>query len=303
MSFIQKVQRNAPATLTAYFYSGETLTDPDANDVDISIVNADGSVHTAATPATRVSTGKYTFTLPAQSALQNLTASWAGLMSAVPVTVTTYVEVVGSFYFDIAELRAYDNVLSNVVKFPTQRLIDVRDEVEAEFESICDRGFVSRFDRQVLTGDGTNELWLENPDITNVTKLLVDGADWAAYISDLRVDVLNSKMVFFRRRSGRVFTEDADVVIEYEYGMKPTPLTIHDKALKRARGLLTSKNARIDERATVINADFGRVNLATPGMDMGFGRYVRSGLGVWHTGIPDIDVALERLRFKDGGAS
>jgi len=299
---IDRVQRNTPATLQVSFYVDEALTDPDGNAATFTAVKADGTTHTATTAATRQSQGKYSFNLPSQSALQNLTCTWAGTFSGAAVSIVTFVEIVGSFLFSVAEMRAYDAVLTDTSKYPYDTIISKRMQVEQEFESICKRAFVTRFDRETFEGDGSTVLWVSNPDVTNVTKLTIDGVDYMSYVTagSLRVDRYNSKLLYWTDRSGLFFIEGAPIVIEYEYGMKPTPWDISEKAKKRARGFLTSKNTRIDERATVINADFGRINLATPGMDMGFGRYVRSGLGVWHTGVPDIDVVLERHRFKDG---
>jgi len=84
--------------------------------------------------------------------------------------------------------------------------------------------------------------------------------------------------------------------------MKKVPFAIFDKSRVRARYYLTSRNTRIDERVSVINADgFGRFNLATPGMEMGFGRYVRSGMGVWYTGMPEVDVVLKDFIYEAAG--
>jgi hypothetical protein len=80
------------------------------------------------------------------------------------------------------------------------------------------------------------------------------------------------------------------VTAEYEYGMTRVPLLIKQKALKRAKMFLVGANSTIDERALTMNLpDIGSINLATPG--------VRGS----ETGVPDIDVVLNRYNL-DGGA-
>ncbi len=83
------------------------------------------------------------------------------------------------------------------------------------------------------------------------------------------------------------------IYIEYEYGTAQVPRMISEKAKKRAKGNLIGLASTIDPRATTMNIpDVGFVNLATPGQ--------RGS----QTGIPDIDVILERYSRSSsmGGA-
>jgi len=299
---MERVLRNTPSTLSVTFYANENPVDPDSNAVTVSAVKADGTSHIAPVAATRTGVGVYTYTLASQSALQELTFSWTGLISGQSTTLTTTVEIVGGFLFTAAELRAYDTSLT-AIKYPYNRLAEARMFVENEFERICSRAFVPRFGRETLTGDGTDQLWLDMPDVHRVTKLTVDGtdrlADWVTS-NKIKVDKDATNLLFMD--DGTTFPELSDIVIEYEHGMKKVPFAIFDKSRVRARYYLTSRNTRIDERVSVINADgFGRFNLATPGMEMGFGRYVRSGMGVWYTGMPEVDVVLKDFIYEAAG--
>jgi hypothetical protein len=299
---MERVQRNTPSTLSVTFFANETPVDPDGNSVTVSATKADGTTHISPVAATRTGAGVYTYALAAQAALQQLKFSWTGAISGQSVTLTTEVEIVGGFYFTVAQLRAYDSSLS-LSKYSYDQVVEARMSAESEFERICKRAFVPRFGRETLTGDGTEQLWLDRPDITSITKLTVDGVDkLASWVTSGRVKVDRdaTNMLFFD--DGGVWYDLSDIVIEYEHGMKSIPFQIYDKSRQRARHFLTSKNARIDERVSVINAEgFGRFNLATPGMEMGFGRYVRAGKGDWYTGVPEIDVVLKDYIYESAG--
>lgn len=300
-----RILRNTPATLTVTFYADETAVDPDGNAATFTAVKADGTTHTATTAATRITTGKYSFALPGQSALNELTCTWTGLFGGVSGSIVTMVEIVGGFYVTVAEVRAYDNSIT-AVKFPYDSVTDARRATEEEFERVCGQAFVKRFNREVLSGDDTNELWLTWPWVSTITKLTFDGTDvLSSYLPYIRVSSDNSKMIFFTEGSGLTWPSDTDIVIEYEHGRKATPFEIANVAKKRIRDRLLWKNARIDDRVAVIQGDnqFGRFNLATPGMDMGFGRYTRASMGVWHLGVPAIDIVLDDFIYEPKGVA
>lgn len=271
----ERVRRNTAATLSVTFYGDETPIDAD-DAVTVEIRKADGTELYAGT-ANRTETGVYTYTLPPQSQLNNLNVDWSGSFGSNPATVTTYVEIVGAEYFSIAEFRAYDTVLSNTTKYTTQKLIDARSAVEAEFEGICRRAFVPRYHREVIEGDGTGYIWLSKPEPLHVISLTVDGDNWADVTP--RRHAYNLRQLYFPNNS---IPSGSEVVIEYEYGMWTVPERIKHAALKRAKYRLVAGSSRIDERATVMNVpDFGNFVLATPGQR---GSY---------TGIPDVDVVLD----------
>lgn len=301
---MDQILRSTPSTLSVTFTVNETPTDPDGNAATFTAKKPDGSVaYTGA--ATRTGVGVFTWPFVSQSALMRFTNYWSANFSAQPVTIKTGLEIVGDFFFTVSQLRGYDAAL-NAVKYPYSDVLDSRQSVEKEFERVCKRAFVRRYERETLTGDYTNELWLLHPDVGDVTSLTFDGDDVLSdYLPYIRVSNENSKMIYFTVESGLVWPGDTDIVVEYEHGFADVPYQIHDKAMKRARGLLLGKNARIEDRVSVIQGgeQFGRFNIATPGMDMGFGRYVRSSMGVWHTGIPDVDVVLEDFIYEPEGVA
>ena len=271
---MMRITRGSPATLGATFYDVETPYDVD-DTVTVTITRADGSLLITGT-AVPVAVGKYTYELPPQAQVASLTVEWAGERNSVPVTVTTRVEVVGGEFFSIPELRAYDEVLQSTTRFPTDRLTQARLAVEAEFEDVCHRAFVPRYARDVLIGEGASTLWLSKPQPLRILSCTVNGDAWddmAFYVPEYNLRVISLE-------SG-VWPRDGRIVIEYEYGMPSVPIRVKYAALKRAKYALVASNARIDERATVMNVpDFGNFVLSTPGIR---GAY---------TGIPEVDVVL-----------
>ena len=271
-----RIVRGSPATLTAVFYVDDAPADLDAVPT-VTVTRVDGS-QVATGAATRTGLGTYIYTLPAQSQLAVLTADWSGVLNGGAVSTETYAEVVGAEYFSIAELRAFDSVLSNTTRYPDSKLKAARLAVESEFEGICGRSFVPRYAREVLYGDGNGVLWLANPEPLRVISCTVNGEDWSAKEftrPDYNLRVLGLPMWEYWPR-------DAQVVLEYEYGKPEAPIRIKQAAMKRAKYTLVSDQSRIDERATTMNIpDFGNFVLATPGMR---GSY---------TGIPEVDVVLQ----------
>lgn len=302
---IERILRNTPTTLSVTFTVDEVPTDPDGATANFSALKADGTTHTASTPATRTGVGAFTYSMPSQANLNVLATSWTATMSAQPVTIKSSVEVVGDFYFTISDLRAYEKKFTdNPSIYTYDKLSKARQATEEEFERICHRAFVPRFGRWVGQGDGSKELWLDHSDVYLLTKFTINGVDQLSYQTSgqLRIDRDDTKLLYFTEQSGMTFTNNADIVVEYEHGFKVTPFPIYDKAKKRARMYAMGQNVRTDERVSVISdRDGGRYNMATPGMEMGFGRYTRSSMGIWWIGVPDIDVVLNDFIVDHSG--
>ena len=279
---VERILRNTPATLTVTFYTDEVTTDADGA-VTVTVKRADGSTLStgSATHVGAVNSGKYAYSLAAQGNLNNLTVDWAGVFSGAASTITTFAEIVGGHYFTIAELRGWDIVLADTVKYPLAKMQEARDATEVEFERICHRAFVPRFAREIIEGDGADRIWLSYPEASKI--LTVNGLTVVS--TDYRRDGMRQLLW-----PNNVFVNGDLYTIEYEYGLQPTPLDIKRAALRRARGRLVGERSRIDERATVMQIpDFGTFNLATPG---------KAGS---YTGIPDIDVVLEAYMLGNVG--
>lgn len=293
---VERILRNTPATLSITYYGEETPADADGT-VNITIKRrSDGTtiVNNAVAPHVGAAgTGQYKYDLAPRSTVDSLVASWTGTFGGVVSTITTYIEIVGGFYFTLAELRASDSALADTTKYPTTTLEKIRQAVEIEFEQICHRAFVPRFAYERLAGDGTTEILLGHPEPTNILSLrigtyLTGTVDYASHIPYIVSD--GHRIIELEDGYAWPQSDVSNVVIEYEYGRPYCPGDVKDAALKRAKNRLVSKNARIDERATSMNVpDFGTFTLATPGRD---GSY---------TGIPDVDVVLDRWALMQTG--
>lgn len=289
---MDRVLRNTAATITVTFFDGSSPAEADGT-VTILAKRADGSTLLSTNATNEAAVGEYSVVIPPQANLNILTLTWSGTFTGTPITIESTVEIVGAFYFSIAELRNYDKALENVTRFPIEDLINARTFVESEFEDICDRAFVPRFHREtgVEVDPDTGQLWLEKPEITSVLSVSTDGTDQSEWISSgyFKKDKYSPSVLHTSSSALSVVTA-IDVTMEYEYGMKQAPVLIKQKALKRAKTLLLGQNSTIDERALTMSLpDIGTVNLATPG--------VRGS----ETGVPDIDVVLNRYKI-DGGA-
>lgn len=279
--YTERIVRNVPSDITFTFVNGDDLVDPDGNAATVTITKADGSVVVTDAAATRISQGKYKYTLPGQSDLNLLKAVWTGEFSTLDRSETSYVEIAGAYFFTLRELRNYDAVLQQA-RFTDELLSNERRRTEDEFERVTGRGFVPRFMREVLYGEDTNTLWLEKPEVHAVTKLTVDGEDKLSLIDDGTIAADSSNLHVLRWTGGK-FYSDAKVVIEYEYGSEIVPYECKRLAMKRARGMLLGDQAKIDERATSMVNEQGSFRLSTPGFRGAF------------TGIPDIDVYLNSM--------
>ncbi len=281
---LDRIRRGSPAVLSVTFYGDDVPTSADGI-VTYEVKNQNGT-SVASGNASNASTGTYQFTLPAQANLAQLTVTWAGQFSGQAASVQTAVEIVAGDYFTVAELRNFDSVLTSTAKYPNDKLRDARTSAEVDFERICGRAFLPRYAKQTLSGDRSRNLWLSNPSFLRVISLTVDGEDWSDKTLYMEPDNLR---VIRLADDYRWPCGDYNIVIEYEHGMDAVPFDIKRAAMKFARYKVVADQARIDERATVMNIpDFGTFSLATPGFR---GSY---------TGIPDVDVVLREYELVGG---
>lgn len=293
---LSRVARTSAAVLSHTFYVDETATDSSTT-VTYAVTDANGTAVTSGN-ATHGDTGTYSFALPSQSLLSLLTVTWSATISGVAVTEQDQAEVVGGFFFSLAEGRGSDASLSDTSKYPTMDLVDKRTEVEQECEAICDRTFVPRYARVTLDGSGASDLVLTHPgpdrtvahvrSIRSVTMAPRADETFVAFtvaeLAALRV----SDDGTLRRLDGTTFTEGfANVVVEYEYGLDAPPEDLQQAALRRFRSRLNMNKTGIPDRATSFTlAEGGAFRLSMP--------------GAWTTGIPDVDAAYARYSRRDG---
>lgn len=295
---MDKILRNTSQTVSVVFYINNVATEADGA-VTVVAKKADGTTLFSTTATNDAAVGSYSVTVPAQADLNSLTLTWTGAFSTVSMSVVSNVEIVGGFFFTIAELRNYDSVIAgNLTRFPDSALIKARDEVEAEFEDICHRAFVPRFWREtgIETDSDTSMLWLEKPEANRFLSFKVNNVDYLSWYTAgyFTRDKYSPRGILVTGAATGLFAYDpfyypTALVIEYEYGALQVPTPIKEKALKRAKQKLLGLSSTVDERAlTMTLPDIGTINLATPG--------VRGS----ETGVPDIDVVLSRYTLNGG---
>lgn len=152
------MQRTAGVlTFTPVDSDGEPST-VDPGTVTVGVVNSAGDVVVAAGTATTAAGATRTVPLTAvhTAELDVLTATWTA--SAVTIGVTTH-DVVGGVYFQVAALRLDEPTLRDESKYPREFLVDVRNEVEAFFESETNYAWVPRFSVVDVSPGGLTDLF------------------------------------------------------------------------------------------------------------------------------------------------
>jgi hypothetical protein len=290
---LTRVARTAAATITHLFEVDETATDPAGNAATVAFTDANGTAVTSGA-GTRVSTGLYSFVLPGQASLAGLTAAWTGTIGGSTVTELDYVQIVGGYFFGLAEARADDSSLADTAKYTTADLLARRTEVEAECSEICDRAFVPEYRRRVVNGTGTNELLLTDGDIRTIRSVKVaprrDQAFVALTTGQLAaLDITDDSVL--RRVDDNTWTEGwGNIVIEYEVGLDFPPPDLRRAAMTRLRSRLNLTKTSVPDRAISFTAtDGGTYRLSTP--------------AAYRTGIPEVDAAYARYSRRPEASS
>jgi hypothetical protein len=262
---VQRVLRGTSATVEVEWLDSEGSAVPPPT-VTVGVTRANGTVLVPAGTVTAPN-GSYTLT-PAQTALlDELTLTWTSVDSVRTATV----EVVGGFYFSLAQARSVDRSLEDVSRYPTAEVLATRQEVEEEFEAICEVSFVPRFRRAVLRGRV-----LPDPLVRRIRSVSVGGVAYtAAQVAAVSFDPAGVVNLPTR----------GEAVIEYEHGWDAPPADLRRAAITRLRSRLNAAKSAIPERATSFSfTEGGGYRLDTPGEHK--------------TGIPDVDAVLERYQHR-----
>lgn len=291
-----RVAVTSAAVLTHRFELGETLTDS-TTPVAVSVTDPSGTVVATGT-ATKAVTGVYTYALPPQAALTVLRVAWAATIDTAAVVEYDTVEVVGGFFFTLAEGRASDTSLADRDKYPTDDLAEKRVLVEEECEAICDRAFVPRYGRVTLDGTGSADLVLAHPDpdrsVAHVRA--IRSVRMAAQTGGPLVDFTTGQLAALLVRSDNTITRSdgalwaegyGNVSIEFEYGLDAPPEQLRQAAMVRLRSLLNVNKTSVPDRALSFTAgDGGTYRLTMP--------------GAYATGIPGVDAVYARYSRRSG---
>lgn len=276
----------APATLTVTFYDGgETAVDPGT--VTVTITRADGTAVVTAAATSGTGAAARTYALAAQTQLNNLTAVWTASVGGR--VVTTRHEIVGGFYADLADIRALEG-LSNVTKYPTALLDQVRRQAEDRFEWATRVAWVPRFARETLDGNNRSDVLLTWPRPRTLLSVTTDGAA----VTDLTTFKFYTYGVL-ERTNGVWFLADVygggqNVIVEYTHGYDRPPEDIRWAFFTYVRYLLFETQSRIPDRASAFTTPDGTFQLVTAGFQR-------------PTGLPDVDAILNARSHRVPGVA
>lgn len=277
------ILRGVAATLSFQFTDADGEPAAPAGAVTVGVAEADGTVVVAAGTSTAgTGTDPRTYTLAAQTTLELLTVTWTDAGDSS--THTQLVEVVGGYWFSVADASARDDKLNDRAKYPTPRILAVRAEVEVEAENITGQAWVPRYRREEIAGTGNDTLVCDEVAIRTVRSVRAYSSDGTTYTSWTAAEI--AELTFTAHgtiiRPG-VWAKGTKYVVEYEHGHDRPTADLRDAAITRLRHRLNSHRSGIPDRATSMSTEQGQTfALATPGL-RGF-----------VTGIPDVDVVYGR---------
>jgi len=217
---------DTPSRPRGKFYSAGALVDLDAAALPtVTLTRPDGTPGPAAADITRVSQGVYDFRLVAADVADPVVydVAWSGSIGGQPTTITTQVEAVGEFLFNLSDLRGLrvgngtPFAATAVPNFTDEQLHEARTATLEEFTRILGFSPVPRFAREVHDGDGCDRLALDEREATKLLAVTVDGAvqnlgGWTLQESG----ILRTTSAF--RPAGYIRGGIANVAVEYVHG-------------------------------------------------------------------------------------
>lgn len=287
-----RVLRTAKTTLSRTFYLDEVATSA-TGVVTVTITREDGTVVQTGNATGPDANQVYTFTFNGSDILDRLPVSWALTVGGDALVLDQdVIEVVGGYYFGLSEARQIDTTFTNITRYPTADVIEVRTQVEVECENICRQAFVPRFERERLDGHPQQRhLRLRWPYIRKVRAVTVNGVAW----DQARVDAIGPDRLgiirpgtewwwFWGGGFGSVWPWGiGNIVVEYEHGQdRPDPDIVRGSKL-RWKSLMFERKSRSplpDRSERLQTSEIGVVSLASESQ--------------WSTGIPSVDAAYSR---------
>lgn len=282
-----RVLRSTALTILSPTFVGADGESPanTASTPTAAVEREDGTSLTAASvSATPVATGVYSATLTTThtSQVDRLKVTWSGTAGSLAQVYVQTVEVVGGHYVTIPELRG-EQGLDDTVKYPLALLRRVRDAWADRIEDACGIAFVPRYERDVVSGDGTSFLALSRIRPTSLLSVTIDGTSQTLSGFSLHPEgVIEYEGTSFPYPSG----SGPNVVVAYEHGFPSCPEDIRHEVLKACRYELRRYK---DPQATdVLSQTFengATVRYPTASADR-------------PTGLPSLDAVLERYKYR-----
>lgn len=227
--------------------------------------------------ATRVSVGCYDFVLTAANTAQcdTLDATW----TSTGATFHTTVEVIGSWPVSLAQLRAGNTELADLVRYPAALLRAARDLALDRMETACQVAWSTRRARATLDGDGSGLIILPHSEVQQVLALTVDGTAWAP--GDCKLWPWGG----LAAPDGQTWVRGLrNITVDYLHGAARCPAPVADAVVELAIGACIEYGTRVPERATSMSTEVGTFRLTIPGRD-------------GPTGIPRVDAVIAQYGY------
>jgi hypothetical protein len=275
---IVRVLRTAKTTLSRTFFLDEAPTDA-TGPVTVAITREGGTPVQSGTASGPTAEHVYSFTFQGSDVLDRLAVTWQATVGGDVIVIDQdVIEVVGGFYFGLAEARAIDVVFANANRYPTSDVIEVRMQTEDEAETITGQSWVPRFERETLTGFGDRPLRLTHPWLRGVRAMEIGGEP----VDPVDLAGIGADPLGLIRDVEWPYGQGA-VVVEYEHGRdRPTPDMVR-AAKTRWRSLMFERHTRTplpDRSEAFTRSEVGLVKYGQETADM--------------TGIPSVDAVYQR---------
>lgn len=245
-----QILRGVAATCTASFLDQDGDVSAASGTVTCTITRADGTaIATGRSTTTASNVHSVALTASETATLDLLTLSW---LDAGTARTTTTVEVVGGYYFTVAQARSSDPALADAAKWSDADIKAARRLVADEFERICHVAFVPRYRRETFRLDAASDvLWLPQARPTSVRAVTVDGTAQSD-LSDIELVSWGA----LRWPAG--WTAGVEIVVGWESGYPAVPARIREVAIRRCRSLLGLSRSPMPDRQARFMIEEGR---------------------------------------------
>lgn len=209
----------------------------------------------------------YTRSLPVASnlTLEQLVATWYvdGVAHA-----TTYIEVVGGYYFSVATARLRDASLNDAGGYTETQLIEARRAVEDYCERYTRTAWVPRFRSARLSGSGGRALYLPDPMLRQVraARVYTTSTDYTALtVAELAAIPADESGIAVRTDSGIWPRGESNIVIEYEHGHDQPPADLLNASIIHLRlHLNETRSGFSGEPQTVTDINGNVIDVPSP---------------------------------------
>lgn len=245
---------------------GVTDANGDATDFDaaptVTVKDGAGAALDTGT-ATNVGIGSYEYVFTPDT-LDTVTVVWAGDLSGNLTTFTTVAQVVGGIPLSVGQVRAVDEDLEDIVKYPADAVAEAIEAAWEQAELAMRVAIVPTGGRATLDG----EMLLPSVAVGGI--YTVDGAATTVTVKD-----------------AGVLSEPVTGVVHYWHGWTVTPAPV----IRALRALAVSYlvSAATPTRATSLSTDVGAFRLTVAGRDG------------W-TGLPEVDAVFDQFGYAVGFA-